>query len=465
MRQTIRVDTITVNNKRSENHQPLHRPIVSSTFKPKTFLSYIGVGRQLAVPNSNGFVDATGDLHPELFVKSIDSHGKVIFETWEQQTGMTNLTLNNNTIDLSGINETVAHVGQMSFVDLDNDHNMDLILPVCLNSDCSRSAIYAKVLSTKNSPWILLLNNDYSKWQYPLKNILAETPFAFTLRFNDLKSDGQHDAVAVLQDKETQKSFPAVLRNTKCTNFRQCSGHVTFNVERIDLEKVMSQNFDSTHAYEPVSASFMDVDRNGVLDYIISLRTQSAKGEVTYHTRFFILDEVRESAFLKVAVLSDIQSIPPRYGSMQIGAAVHISLTNTDNQPIKSASVQLTQSSYFSLQLPYVIFGLGRTLSFVDQIKVGISKGPQRENRLKTWFDIVPNSQVIVIPHPKDEPGYWQTKLLVKPDPHMMLAIGGSLIGLILFLGGIILIFHINEKREDNREKRRDAHKFHFDAL
>ena len=93
---------------------------------------------------------------------------------------------------------------------------------------------------------------------------------------------------------------------------------------------------------------------------------------------------------------------------------------------------------------------------------------------MNEYFDIVkikdiylqqPNfNQVIVVPYPKDKPYDWVTKLLVTPGK-LLLQTGGVLIGTILLIGGIILILHIKEKREDEREKRRDAHKFHFDAL
>jgi len=33
---------------------------------------------------------------------------------------------------------------------------------------------------------------------------------------------------------------------------------------------------------------------------------------------------------------------------------------------------QLSQSAHFALQLPYVMFGLGQTPNFVDQVGVGI---------------------------------------------------------------------------------------------
>ena len=35
---------------------------------------------------------------------------------------------------------------------------------------------------------------------------------------------------------------------------------------------------------------------------------------------------------------------------------------------------QLSQSAHFALQLPYVMFGLGQTPNFVEEVGVGIPK-------------------------------------------------------------------------------------------
>ena len=77
------------------------------------------------------------------------------------------------------------------------------------------------------------------------------------------------------------------------------------------------------------------------------------------------------------------------------GAVVQMSTTNTDNSKMIAQSVQLSQSTYFSLQLPYVIFGLGKSPNFIEQISVGIPKGPSTSvKRTKTWTAIIPNAQV-----------------------------------------------------------------------
>ena len=49
---------------------------------------------------------------------------------------------------------------------------------------------------------------------------------------------------------------------------------------------------------------------------------------------------------------------------------------------LSSTASQLTQSAYFPLQLPYMLFGLGRTPNFVDHLEVGIPY-PSGEVRIR----------------------------------------------------------------------------------
>lgn len=42
------------------------------------------------------------------------------------------------------------------------------------------------------------------------------------------------------------------------------------------------------------------------------------------------------------------------------------------------SGVQISQTAYYALQLPYIVFGLGRSPNFVEEITVGLPKGPQK---------------------------------------------------------------------------------------
>ena len=45
----------------------------------------------------------------------------------------------------------------------------------------------------------------------------------------------------------------------------------------------------------------------------------------------------------------------------------------------------MTSSGYFSLQLPYIVFGLGKSPNFVDEIEVGLPKGPQSVSTMSNF--------------------------------------------------------------------------------
>lgn len=127
-------------------------------------------------------------------------------------------------------------------------------------------------------------------------------------------------------------------------------------------------------------------------------------------------------------------------------------------------AAQLSQSAYFALQCPYTVFGLGQTPNFVDELSVGLQRSQGSPERKHTWQSIIPNSQMIIIPYPPDDPSSWIAKLLVTPSK-LVLFTGVGLLGVCCFILLIILVLYLKEKREDKREKRQDAHKFHFDAM
>ena len=62
------------------------------------------------------------------------------------------------------------------------------------------------------------------------------------------------------------------------------------------------------------------------------------------------------------------------------------------------------------LQLPFVIFGLGETPNFIEALIIGAghpggTNGSQRVSGRHQWSSLVPNSQVVVITTPPDNPG------------------------------------------------------------
>lgn len=157
-----------------------------------------------------------------------------------------------------------------------------------------------------------------------------------------------------------------------------------------------------------------------------------------------------------------LQTVP--YGTNQPGPSIRYSITTAKGGTQCSRATQLSQTAHSVLQLPYTIFGLGRNWNFVEVLDVGIPKGNYSDTLTSSFTQIIPNSQLIVIPYPMEHPDQWVSKLFITPSKAMLMT-AGALIGTCLFVAAIIGILHRREKQQDKREKQQEAHKFHFDAM
>lgn len=82
----------------------------------------------------------------------------------------------------------------------------------------------------------------------------------------------------------------------------------------------------------------------------------------------------------------------------------------------------------------------------------------------KEWTQIIPNSQLVVIPYPEEQPYYWVLHLFATPSRTIYIT-GAVLIGTCGFVAGIVGILHLRDRREDKLEKQQESQKFHFDAM
>ncbi|KAI7813769.1 putative T-cell immunomodulatory protein [Triplophysa rosa] len=208
-------------------------------------------------------------------------------------------------------------------------------------------------------------------------------------------------------------------------------------------------------------------DALGILDMIVLSKVEG-KEELIIHAlkNNFEVD----AYFVKVIVLSGLcsndcpEKVKP-FGVNQPGP--YVMYTSVDsNGYLKNASAgQLSQSAHLSLQLPYTVLGLGRSANFLDHLFVGIPRPlGVKDMRKQEWTAIIPNSQLIVIPYPQNDPRSWSAKLYLTPS-NIVLLTAIALIGVCVFILVIIGILHWKEKKADDREKRQEAHRFHFDAM
>ena len=79
---------------------------------------------------------------------------------------------------------------------------------------------------------------------------------------------------------------------------------------------------------------------------------------------------------------------------------------------------------------------------------------------------VIPNSELVVIPCQDENasPTSWRRELFLHPADWIYL-VTLTLAGVTLVLAIVVFVLHLNEKREDERERKRAVHAINFDAL
>lgn len=394
-------------------------------------------------PHANAFLDLNDDFMPDLFITTEKK-----FEIWLGSEE--NFTFN-HTIDVP---DNARRVGQSLFLDVELTGKMDLVVPICYDMDCRNSSIMIH-----SNGWHNLLvdfkDPDNVEWGFCLVNGGTYTD-TITLRGGDFNMDGYPDLLATLKTTSESTSRTFLLENVPCTNCKTFKR--TFAVRWTALNPLNNNT---------VMAVFYDFYQDGILDVILvqqdpatnSFRTQAFKNSLDY-----------DANFVKVMVLTGLTNnlfpITPgtlgrkkrTYGTNLPGPSIAYKTTTQDGSLRMAVAAQLPQSAHFSLNLPYSTFGLGRTPNFIDTLTIGLS------NRYREWTQIIPNSQMVVIPTPIAEPNRWKAQLFVTPSKLILLSVA-ALTGTCVLITAIIMGLYWKERREDKIEKLQEAHRFHFDAM
>jgi len=183
---------------------------------------------------------------------------------------------------------------------------------------------------------------------------------------------------------------------------------------------------------------------------------------------------VQDVHFIKVMVISAFScDTCPRqkklpYGNNQPGQSIKMEtitiMNGIKDYWIQLAAVQMSQSGRLTLELPYVIIGLGPTPNFVEKITVGVPPNSESNKLIRTYTQMIPNSQIVVVPSPLMNPEKWHSKLFITPS-RMILHTGIALGVTLIVLAGALAILQYREKVEDDRERKVQAQAFHYDAL
>lgn len=405
---------------------------------------------ELSIPHAHAYLDLNNDFNADLFVST-----KSGFEIWY---GLEREGFNySHTIDLpSQINGNI--IGQSIFLDVELNGNIAQIIPICLDRDCGTSKILAFVNGQYQDLQVNFKDESNQQWKFippeHKKDLIYQN--TITLRGGDFNLDGYPDLLVTLTPQSDYHPQTFLMENVACSHCEQLTR--TFQIR--------------WRAFAPftngtVVGAFYDFYQDGILD-VIFVEKQSNNNQSKPLAFRNTLDY--DANFVKVIVLTGLTNshAPTKltplgrkkrtYGTNLPGPRIAYYTTKPDGDNQESTSVQIPQSAYFSLHLPYTIFGLGRTPNFVDSLTVGLS------NRNRTWTQLIPNSQMVVVPWPSDEPSRWKAQLFVTPSKLIwmsVLSLGATCAVITL----IILVLHIKEKREDKLEKLQETERFHFDAM
>ncbi|XP_039296472.1 T-cell immunomodulatory protein isoform X4 [Nilaparvata lugens] len=403
---------------------------------------------ELKHPHSHAFLDLNGDSYGDLYLTREDN----TFEVWLYNKHEQNYYWHQN-ISLPNTLGKVTYVGQTVFQDLTLEGCLDHLVPVCLESnDCTKSALLVWHQEHERSPphWTTLRIN-YKDWSlaYPDKSkMYLDT---LTLRPGDFNMDGYPDLLATVKNNGVYKTV--LLENVECKS--NCG----------EFPRTFQADFD---ALNPLSTNttlgvFYDFLQDGILDVILVHSDGNGKSAVSAFRNSLDYDANFVKVMVSMGQTNNRSSLINNplgikqftYGTNLPGPTVFYSTTTQEGEYRAATSTQLPQSAHYSLMLPYTIFGLGRMPNFVDKLEVHVY------GNVRQFFQLIPNSQVVVIPTPRDEPNLWKVQLFVTPSKLIVRSVF-ALLGTCLLITAIIGVLYWKERREDHREKLQEAHRFHF---
>uniref|UniRef100_A0A8C6T9F5 Integrin alpha FG-GAP repeat containing 1 n=1 Tax=Neogobius melanostomus TaxID=47308 RepID=A0A8C6T9F5_9GOBI len=406
-------------------------------------------------------MDFNGDMIPDIFgVINPSHHSEVCYLTtrkleWKRALNSTvklRKPHSNAFIDLNKdfTAESIQHCCSFCLCHCvaDGDGVQDHLLPVCLDEACQHSVIYFAKTGQDKPEWVPVLSNFQQRsavWGFVPGELRP------ALHLGDYNLDGFPDALVVLRNTSGSGQQAFLLENVPCNNASCRSVGRMFHIhwDQSDLGAIQNA----------VMATFFDIYEDGILDMLVQSRSQDKDFIHALKNNF-------EADAYFVKVMGECPSCPAKpFGVNQPGPYVMYTTVDSNGNQKNASAGQLSQSAHFSLQLPYTVLGLGRSANFLDHLFVGIPRQPGEMGiRKQEWTAIIPNSQLIVIPYPHNRPRSWSAKLYLTPSNSVLLT-AIALIGVCVFILVIIGILHWQEKKADDREKRQEAHRFHFDAM
>ncbi|GBE82743.1 integrin alpha N-terminal domain-containing protein [Sparassis latifolia] len=462
----------------------------------------------LANPHSNAAVDLNGDCLADIFLVCDEGHGSKYFQIWvnNKDDGFT----------LAQLGRLPPGVQSVVFGDIDRDGTMDMVFTTCssvssttgMGSNCAINIAYNIQLPLCRSATTPSIQKGKRVCRPPEQLCTADPDFRFNLsqssdnnafaripisdifpptrgsippsllvldttqrpavpvplKLGDINQDGFPDILAITSSTTSSEkaSTPHLIMSVPCgTGIAGCS---TKGARR-GWSPVHKGVQPLQNVKDARSVAFLDMDEDGTLDIMVQRTGQQGEGNILFVQNNFYYD----AFFLKAITLngacgsglckSPNGSYHP-FGVSYSGATYKYTVLDTSGRRSAAEVAQLPQTSYQSLLTPYVYFGLGRTNNYIENLFVGSTK--HSDKHYINMEGVIPNSKVVIIP--PIEGDTWRKELYLRPGEWIPW-VTVTVIGAMTVLAVIVFVLHLNEKREDELERRRASHHINFDAL
>ncbi|CAI5446215.1 unnamed protein product [Caenorhabditis angaria] len=401
------------------------------------------------------FVDINGDLRADIVFMTKDSDGSLVMRVFQQQKiGWVEKTW----IPKLSIAQ-YAFVGAPIPMDYDGDGMIDLLVPICRELACTHVTSLASYSFTKG--W-----SNVAIDMQELEIIRADPYSRVLFRVGDYFANGFPDLLTVVYssniENKTRTKSVKLIQNTECKNCEK-NGTRKFEFSNLELVQTGGMAIGSIDM-----AVFFDLLEDGKLDLLVEYKNVKHNGS---SIGFMVNKNEFDTTFLKVQIFNGVCNVNCDDRTKDLGPGSTVTLSGScgsfsmsDGWGGSSQSIQCQtpSTSYRTLNLPYLFFGLGRSPNFVDELNMGI---PKYKDMKSQWFNslkqIVPNSRIMVQP---TESGHWLSRLYVTPSQLILqsILVITSVCGILLM---VALFLHYREKKEDRYERQQQSHQFHFDAM
>lgn len=294
-------------------------------------------------------------------------------------------------------------------------------------------------------------------------------PLPIPLKLGDANLDGFPDILSIIVSGSKSDQTPKLVFSVPCAK-----GVVGCRADGGGRRGWQEAPRKGTETLESVKdargVAFLDMDEDGTLDIMVQRTGKDGQGKVV-----FVQNNVYYDAFfLKAIVLNGACNngwcFSPNgstgyhpFGVSYSGATYKYTVLDTSGQRSAAQVGQLPQTAYHSLLTPYSFFGLGRTNNYIENLFVGSTKHTQ--DHFINMEGVIPNSKVVILPPDSKVDGVaWKRELFLRPGDWIPWVTLTVLVTTVL-LAIIVLVLHLNEKREDELERRRVSHHINFDAL